>query len=138
MRFQIPQFIDIEDKIFGPFTLKQFLYLAGGASTTLMATTFFGFFVGIVITSPIIVLSLALAFYKINNRPFISVIEAGFKYIIGSKLYIWKKTEKTTENSEKENKYTTLVVPNLSKSRLKDMNWALDVKKNEEQIDVDN
>ncbi len=31
MRFEVPQFIDVEDKIFGPFTFKQFLYLAGGA-----------------------------------------------------------------------------------------------------------
>ena len=30
MRFQVPQFIDIEDKIFGPLTFKQFVYLAGG------------------------------------------------------------------------------------------------------------
>jgi len=31
MRFKVPQFIDIEDKIFGPFSFKQFVYLAGGA-----------------------------------------------------------------------------------------------------------
>ena len=29
MRFQVPQFIEVEDKIFGPLTLKQFIYLAG-------------------------------------------------------------------------------------------------------------
>ena len=32
MRFQVPQFIEVEDKIFGPLTLKQFLYTAGGAA----------------------------------------------------------------------------------------------------------
>jgi hypothetical protein len=31
MQFQVPQFLDVEDKIIGPFTIKQFLYLAGGA-----------------------------------------------------------------------------------------------------------
>jgi hypothetical protein len=31
MRFQVPQFIEVEDKIFGPLTVKQFIYLAGGA-----------------------------------------------------------------------------------------------------------
>ena len=31
MRFQVPQFIEIEDKIFGPLTIKQFIYIAGGA-----------------------------------------------------------------------------------------------------------
>src|SRR3990172_12458701 len=31
MQFQVPQFIEIEDKIFGPLTFKQFIYVAGGA-----------------------------------------------------------------------------------------------------------
>ena len=31
MMFSVPQFIDVEDKIIGPLTLKQFIYLAGGA-----------------------------------------------------------------------------------------------------------
>ena len=35
--------------------------------------------------------SLALAFYKINNKPFIEVVEAAFRYTTGSKLFIWKK-----------------------------------------------
>ena len=30
MQFQVPQFLDVEDKIVGPFTIKQFIYLAGG------------------------------------------------------------------------------------------------------------
>jgi hypothetical protein len=131
MRFQIPQFIDVEDKIFGPFTLKQFIYLAGGASTSLVTTTLFGFFFGIVVASPIIILALALAFYKINNRPFISVLESAFKYMTKDKLYIWKKTEKEQKESEGKRSYSSLVVPNLSESKLKDMNWELDVKNKE-------
>jgi hypothetical protein len=30
MRHEVPQFIDIEDKIFGPLTFLQGLYLIGG------------------------------------------------------------------------------------------------------------
>ena len=29
MQFQVPQFIETEDKIVGPFTLRQFMYVAG-------------------------------------------------------------------------------------------------------------
>ena len=29
MQFQVPQFIETEDKIVGPFTLRQFIYVAG-------------------------------------------------------------------------------------------------------------
>ena len=27
MQYQVPQFIEVEDKIFGPLTFKQFLYI---------------------------------------------------------------------------------------------------------------
>lgn len=134
MRFQVPQFIDVEDKIFGPLTLKQFIYVAGGASITLVTTTFFGVFLGIIIASPILLLSLALAFYKINNRPFIHTLESAFVYITKDKLYIWKKSEeKSEETNSGDKKYTSLVVPNLSNSKLKDMNWELDVKRRGEE-----
>ena len=36
MRFQVPQFIEVEDKIFGPMTLKQFIYMAGGAGLSFL------------------------------------------------------------------------------------------------------
>lgn len=137
MRFQIPQFIDVEDKIFGPLTLKQFIYLAGGASVAVVCITLFGVFVGGIISSPIVLLSLALAFYKINNRPFIYTMESFFKYITKDKLYIWKKKDiEETENTETPKKYSSLIVPNLSESKLKDMNWELDVKKNEAERDI--
>ncbi len=134
MRFQVPQFIDVEDKIFGPFTLKQFIYLAGGASVALITTTLFGVFWGLLISSPVILLAAALAFYKVNNRPFIYVLESAFKYMTKDKLYIWQKKEPEAKAAEeKEKKYSSLVVPNLSESKLKDMNWQLDVKKKEDE-----
>ena len=79
MRFQVPQFIDVEDKIFGPFTLKQFIYMAGGASVAVVAVVFLGPFFGLVISLPIVVLAAALAFYKINNRPFVNTLESAFQ-----------------------------------------------------------
>lgn len=137
MRFQIPQFIDVEDKILGPFTLKQFIYLAGGASVAVVCVSLFGVFLGGVISAPIVLLSLALAFYKINNRPFIYTMESFFKYITKDKLYIWRKKEVEDGGTEEApKKYSSLVVPNLSESKLKDMNWELDVKKKEDEKDI--
>ncbi len=136
MRFQVPQFIDVEDKIFGPLTLKQFIYLAGGASAAVIGITFFGIFFGLVVSSPIVILASALAFYKVNNRPLINTLESAFKYATKEKLYIWKKSEPSVKQkvNEEEAKFSTLVVPNLSQSKLKDMNWQLDVKKKEDDL----
>jgi len=137
MRFQIPQFIDVEDKIFGPFTLKQFIYLAGGASVGVVGVVLLGIFWGLLITSPVIVLALALAFYKINNRPFVHTLESAFKYSLKDKLYIWHKKEPGEESGKDKGlsteKFSSLIVPNLSGNKLKDMNWELDVKKKEDE-----
>jgi len=138
MKFQVPQFIDVEDKIFGPFTLKQFIYLAGGASVAVVGVLFLGAFLGLLVSAPIIILALALAFYKINNRPFVYTLESAFKYILKDKLYIWMKKEPAEKSGERKsalsNKYSSLVVPNLSGNKLKDMNWELDVKKKEDEV----
>ena len=73
-----------------------------------------------------------LAFYKINNKPFIFVVEAAFKYFFSSKLYIWKKkqNEKTDTAGTEEDvkKYASLMVPKISDSKLKDLTWSLDIK----------
>jgi hypothetical protein len=134
MRFQVPQFIEVEDKIFGPLTLKQFIYLAGGGGLSFLVYVFIG---NVVIASiPIIAImavSAAFAFFKVNNRAFIVVVESAFKYFTGNKLYIWKKEEKKTatlaENIEREKKnYATIMVPKITDNKLKDLKWSLDIK----------
>ena len=91
MRFQTPQFIEIEDKIFGPLTLKQFIYLAGSGGVVFVLYKFLPIYISIFFIVPIAGLGLALAFYKINNKPFIFTMEAAFGYVLGAKLYLWKK-----------------------------------------------
>jgi len=44
-----------------------------------------------------------------------------------------KKNEEEKQENNVEKKYSSLVVPNLSESKLKDMNWELDVKKKEDE-----
>ena len=82
MDFKVPQFIEIEDKIFGPFSFKQFLYLAGGAGIIYLLYKALPFILALI---PILIvggLSLALTFYRINDKPFIFILEAYFKYLL--------------------------------------------------------
>lgn len=74
--------------------------------------------------------SVTLAFYKINNKPFINVVEAAFKYFTSSKLYIWKKIDnKVSGNTAQEaRQYASIMVPKISDSKLKDLTWSLDIK----------
>ena len=74
-------------------------------------------------------LSAALAFYKINNKPFINMAEAAVMYFFRNKLYIWKKEPRkaTPEKKSEEDVLTPFLAPKLSDSKLKDLAWSLDV-----------
>ncbi len=130
MRFQIPQFIEVEDKIFGPLSIKQFIYLAGGFGLSVMFYIFVPYFlVALVFIIPIIAVSLALAFYKVNNKPFIVLVENAFTYILNPKLYIWRREEQEVIPDKIDpHDFSASVIPKLSTSKLKEMNWALDIK----------
>src|ERR1019366_7244744 len=92
MQFKVPQFLEIEDKIFGPFTFKEFAYLAGGAGMCFVFYKWLGLLAGAI---PILIMagiSLTLTFYHPNNKPLIFTLESGFKFFTKDKLYIWKKS----------------------------------------------
>lgn len=93
MRFQVPQFIEIEDKIFGPLTFKQFVYVVGGVGIIALLFFFLPKFFAFILSFPVAVFAGSLAFYKINNRPFIVTVEAAIKLFFKNKLYVWKKKE---------------------------------------------
>lgn len=130
MQFQVPQFIEVEDQIVGKLTLKQFLYLAGGAGASVALFIYIPYkIIAILLIIPMVAFSLALAFYKINNRPFIEAVQSSFYYFFSNKLYLWKKTDKKIE--KKEEKVTAnspVLVPKISDSKLKDLTWSLDIK----------
>nr|HPI66783.1 PrgI family protein [Candidatus Paceibacterota bacterium] len=71
MQFRVPQFIDIEDKLFGPLTFKQFIYLAGGAGLVFVIYKTIPLVFAIFLMIPVAGLAAALAFYKPNGKPFI-------------------------------------------------------------------
>lgn len=130
MQYQVPQFIEIEDKIFGPLTFKQFVYIVGGAAICYFAYRFLPFFIAFFIIIPMGGLSLALAFYKVNKRPFIVTLESAIRYAMGKKLYIWQKSAPKPEDIMNKNAgidAAKVLVPKLSNSKLKDLTWSLDI-----------
>lgn len=136
MNFQVPQFIEIEDKIFGPLTFRQFVYIAGGAGICFLAWVYVPFhFLALFFILPIAAFSAALAFWKVNNRPFILIVEATFRYLFTKKLYIWKRSAQPISptspaanvGAQTSGPLNNLAIPKLSDSKLKDLSWSLDV-----------
>lgn len=132
MRYQVPQFIEFESKVIGPFSVRQFSYMLGGIGGTYLIYRFLGIIPGIILIAPLLVLSFCLAFVTWNGRKFIDVMASAFSYAFGSKLYIWKKVDKevTAEAAKETSVADAFIAPSLSQSKLKDLAWSLDVKEN--------
>jgi len=128
MKFQVPQFIDIEDKIFGPLTIKQFIYIAGGGGLCFILFRFLPLIIVIPLGIAVIGFSLAMAFYQVNNKPLIYTLQSAFGYFFSNKLYLWKRKDEAPEKARETAESNTLYVPKLSESKLHDLAWSLDVK----------
>ena len=94
MRFEVPQFIEIEDKIFGPFTWRQFVYLAGGAGMGVV-TFIISPIIFALIGLPLAGLGFVLAFYPVNNRPFSIFLESIFSFYRANRIYHWRRKTDT-------------------------------------------
>lgn len=132
MQFQVPQFLDVEDKIIGPFTLKQFLYSAGGVGMGYLALRFIPI-IGILVGIGAVALGGALGFYKVNGKPFIFIIEAGFNYLKSTRLYIWHRREKADQVTLNLTGFEPTVhhgggMPIAgAASKLNELTWAMDI-----------
>jgi hypothetical protein len=101
MRFEVPQFIEIEDKIFGPFTWRQFVYLAGGGGSAVVLYLSLPLILFVVVGIPIVALAGFLAFHQVNSRPFSVFLESFFTYMTSNKLYLWKRSVPQTITDER-------------------------------------
>jgi phosphoribosyl-AMP cyclohydrolase len=126
MQFKVPQFIDVEDKVVGNLSFKQFAYLAGGAGLSYIAIKLLPGIIALFVVPALAGLALALAFVKVNDKPFVRTLEAFIKYYSKSRLYLWKKQENKVKKTE-ELKENNPLRATLSESKLKTLSWSLDV-----------
>lgn len=129
MEYQVPQFIDVEDKIFGPLTLSQFVYLAGGVGLCAGLLLYVPFLLGVLLAIPVGAFTVALAFYKLNGKPFASILESGIAYYLSRRLYLWKKEPKQEETVAPIERKAVSPKLGLTKSKLNALAQALDTHK---------
>lgn len=138
MQFRVPQFIDMEDKVIGPLTLKQFGYVLGAGGLAFIIWTFIPIkFFAVLVIIPVSGLFLALAFVKYNNRSLEDLLESAFIYYTGAKIYTWKQPEEmhTETNIDKVVADTTkdIIISKTNKGKLHDISLGLDVYEHEEK-----
>lgn len=140
MQYPVPQFDDVEDKVIGPLSFRQFIYLAGGVGLSYALFRLLPAGINLLVIGPVAGLSLALAFYKINNQPFISIIESAFYYSLRNKLYLWshrrpQQAQPTTTRAVVGSE--SLEVPSMSNSKIKELAWSLDINEQIERAHPD-
>ncbi len=117
-QFQVPQFIETEDKIIGPFTLKQFLYVGSAGVISFFLFFLLGnmgtwFMISLVLVSA----AGALAFIKINGRELPKVLLSAFFFIWNPQTYVWKPDQphmqKSKDAMQQEAKKTGLALDQI-------------------------
>lgn len=105
--FNVPQFIDVEDKIAGPLTWKQILWMIGMGAVLLTlynivdATLFF------ILAIPIIITFSLFAFYRPSGMSMITFTIHAFLFLFEPKVSVWERPvsqgplSRTTEDEGK-------------------------------------
>ncbi len=130
-RFIIPQFIDAEDKVIGPITVRQFLVCSIGGLSVFVAYKLSGFYAFILEGILILVITVSFAFLKINGKLFQNFILDLIEYIIKvPKFAIWQRNDnapiiKNLEEPKKADDYT-FTQKTLPKKRLSEISLIVD------------
>ena len=93
MQFQVPQYIDVKDKIVGPLTLQQFFYLATGFLIIFITYFFFATALWIITSGIIGSAAVALALVQYNGRPLMTILGAAIRYFWNPRHYQWQREQ---------------------------------------------
>lgn len=105
MQFPVPQFTEIEDKIIGPLTLKQFGIIFGAGVIVFLIYTVSGknLFAGIVGLLLVGLPALGVAFAKVNGRPLYNSFGYMLEFIFSQKVLIFHKEVSSDGSSRVKN-----------------------------------
>ena len=88
-QFTVPQFIDVEDKIIGPITARQFIIMLTGSLLVAICYKLFDFTLFLSLGVIIMAICGVLAFFKVNGMPFHFFILNFFQTLARPGLRIW-------------------------------------------------
>lgn len=91
-QFVVPQFIDAEDKIFGPITVRQFVILLVGALVDFTLYALLSFVKFLMIGVPFIIFAGIVAFVRVNGQPFHFFLLNLIQTVKKPRLRVWDKT----------------------------------------------
>ncbi len=132
MQYQVPQYLDVEDKIIGPLTLKQFIYLLICGGILFLLFNILAIPAFIIIAIPISMFTLLLVFYKVGNQRFTKFVANFLGFIGKPSIYTWKKIppkKPAEEPAPKIIKKTEAPKEAPKGSGLEETQWKVEIQK---------
>jgi hypothetical protein len=129
-QFLAPQFIDVEDKIIGPITIRQFVIMTVAVVLSAIEYRLLSFYFFIAAAVITLVTGAVFAFVKINGRPmhyfllnFIQTLKRPFFRVWNKEAYVAQVTVMSSEI--KEAKKEIARKETVSGSRLQDLSLII-------------
>ncbi len=138
MHANVPQFIEMEDKIAFGLTSKQLLWMGGMAACLIIIYNLVDRQTFLVIAIPIITVFGVFTFYRPQGMSFLSFFGFMLQYFTGPKKYVWRREYRENSSTlakslqEAHRKRSTSILQTKKlppQSQLKRIAWMLDTKK---------
>ncbi|MFH1413135.1 MAG: PrgI family protein [bacterium] len=101
-QFTVPQFIDVEDKVIGPLSVRQFIIVLVSMGIIAISYKVFDFSMFLTIAATVLVLGGVFAFIKINGSPFHYFLLNLLQTLLKPRLRVWNKNDTPEEPEQKE------------------------------------
>lgn len=92
-KFVAPQFIDVEDKIIGPITVRQFIIGVVAGFFIFLSYKFSDLGLFIIEAIGIVTIYVLIGFIKINGQHFHLFVASILKSILSAQIRVWNKTD---------------------------------------------
>lgn len=91
MRFQVPQFIDIEDRVIGPLTLKMFGYYAVAGLLLVPLYVVLDLSLFITLALPTLGVAALFAHVRLQGQSLVRVLLHALNFFVSPRIYLWRR-----------------------------------------------
>ncbi len=128
MMFNVPQYIDVEDKIAGPLTAKQLFWMIGMGAVLLVLWNLLPQGPFVVIAIPTVVAFVAFAFYRPYGMPLIDFAGHFIFFLSRPKVYTWNRPDTKLAEPPKTREIPKNELPSepISPERVAELSRILD------------
>jgi hypothetical protein len=121
MLFSVPQYIDVEDKVAGPLTVRQVLWMIGMGAVLLILWNMLEKAPFYAVAVPTVCVFMAFAFYRPYNQPLITFIGSAIFFVVRPKVYVWDRQAHVRAHRKEPKEFSkkTVEVKNVSAAEVR-------------------